>query len=319
MRESGTGERPRQTALGQESRLGMNAGSADNDLEQASADFGSVRPRLFGIAYRMLGSAAEAEDIVQDVWVRWQTYDRALVENPPAFLATMTTRLTINVLQSARSRHETYIGPWLPEPVDTSADPELGAERGEALQFAVLILLEKLTPTERAAYVLREAFDYSYRMIADVVQLSEPAVRQLVSRARKHLAAERRTPASAPEQRRLLSAFLTAAQSGDLSELESLFAADVVSYSDGNGVKLAARIPVAGRTRVAKFVSAFSSHFWKDVDLRWIETNGQASVVISRDGVAFTVVTVTASAEGIDQLLWMMNPAKIVGVSALSA
>ena len=297
----------------------MNARSADNDLEQAAADFGSVRPRLFGIAYRMLGSAAEAEDIVQDVWVRWQRYDRVLVENPPAFLATMTTRLSINVLQSARSRHETYIGPWLPEPVDTSADPELGAERGEALQFAVLILLEKLTPTERAAYVLREAFDYSYRMIADVVQLSEPAVRQLVSRARKHLAAERRTPASAPEQRRLLSAFLTAAQSGDLSELESLFAADVVSYSDGNGVKLAARIPVEGRTRVAKFVSAFSSHFWKDVDLRWIETNGQSSVVISRDGVAFTVVTVTASTEGIDQLLWMMNPAKIVGVSALSA
>ena len=297
----------------------MNAGSADKELEQVAADFGGVRPRLFGIAYRMLGSAAEAEDIVQDVWVRWQRYDRALVENPPAFLATMTTRLSINVLQSARSRHETYIGPWLPEPVDTSADPQLGAERGEALQFAVLILLEKLTPTERAAYVLREAFDYSYRMIADVVQLSEPAVRQLVSRARKHLAAERRTPASAPEQRRLLSAFLVAAQSGDLSELESLFAADVVSYSDGNGVKLAARIPVAGRTRVAKFVSAFSSHFWQDVDLRWIETNGQASVVISRDGEAFTVVTVTASAEGIDQLLWMMNPAKIVGVSALSA
>ena len=297
----------------------MNAGSADNELEQAAAEFGNVRPRLFGIAYRMLGSAAEAEDIVQDVWVRWQRYDRELVENPPAFLATMTTRLSINVLQSARSRHETYIGPWLPEPVDTSADPELGAERGEALQFAVLILLEKLTPTERAAYVLREAFDYSYRMIADVVQLSEPAVRQLVSRARKHLAAERRTPASAPEQRRLLSAFLVAAQSGDLSELESLFAADVVSYSDGNGVKLAARIPVAGRTRVAKFVSAFSSHFWKDVDLRWIETNGQASVVISRDGEAFTVVSVTASDEGIDQLLWMMNPAKIVGVSAVSA
>ena len=297
----------------------MNAGSADKELEQAAADFGGVRPRLFGIAYRMLGSAAEAEDIVQDVWVRWQRYDRALVENPPAFLATMTTRLSINVLQSARSRHETYIGPWLPEPVDTSADPQLGAERGEALQFAVLILLEKLTPTERAAYVLREAFDYSYRMIADVVQLSEPAVRQLVSRARKHLAAERRTPASAPEQRRLLSAFLAAAQSGDLSELEGLFAADVVSYSDGNGVKLAARIPVAGRSRVAKFVSAFSSHFWKDVDLRWIETNGQASVVISRDGEAFTVVSVTASAEGIDQLLWMMNPAKIVGVSATSA
>lgn len=297
----------------------MNADSAEHDLDGAAEVFGAVRPRLFGIAYRMLGSAAEAEDIVQDVWVRWQLCDRALVENPPAFLATMATRLSINVLQSARTRHEAYIGPWLPEPVDTSADPALGAERGEALQFAVLILLEKLTPTERAAYVLREAFDYSYRTIADVVQLSEPAVRQLVSRARKHLAAERRTPASAPEQRRLLSAFLTAAQSGDLRELESLFAADVVSYSDGNGVKLAARIPVAGRERVAKFVSAFSSHFWKDVDLRWIQTNGQSSVVISRDGVAFTVVSVSASDSGIDQLLWMMNPAKIVGVSALPA
>src|SRR6201991_3159225 len=124
--------------------------------------FAAVRPRLFGIAYRMLGSAAEAEDIVQDVWLRWQATDRSVVENPPAFLATTTTRMCINFAQSAQSRRETYIGSWLPEPVDTSSDPSLGAERGEALNLAVLILLENLPPTERAAYVLREAFDYSY-------------------------------------------------------------------------------------------------------------------------------------------------------------
>src|SRR5205814_6402981 len=131
------------------------------------AAFAPVRPRLFGIAYRMLGSAAEAEDIVQDVWLRWQSTNRAAVENPPAYLATTTTRLCINLVQSAHARRETYIGTWLPEPVDTSSDPRIGAERSEALKLAVLILLEKLSPTERAAYVLREAFDYPYCQIAD--------------------------------------------------------------------------------------------------------------------------------------------------------
>ena len=138
-------------------RLNAEAGAHDDGLPA----FAEVRPRLFGIAYRMLGSAAEAEDIVQDVWLRWQATDRHVVENPPAFLATTTTRMCINFSQSAQSRREIYVGPWLPEPVDTSSDPLLGAERGEALGFAVLLLLEKLSPTERAAYVLREAFDYS--------------------------------------------------------------------------------------------------------------------------------------------------------------
>ncbi len=158
-----------------------------DDLEAAVVVFTSVRPRLFGIAYRMLSSATEAEDLVQEVWLRWQTCDRAAVVNPGAFLATTTTRLAINALQSARVRRETYVGPWLPEPVDTSADPYLGAERGEALEFAALMLMEKLKPNERAAYVLREAFDYSYALIADILQSTEPAVRQLVSRARKHM------------------------------------------------------------------------------------------------------------------------------------
>lgn len=281
--------------------------------------FSAARPRLFGIAYRMLGSVSEAEDIVQESWLRWQGTDRSVVENPNAFLATITTRLAMNLAQSARARHETYIGPWLPDPVDTTANPALGAERGEALEYAVLILLEKLTPAERAAYVLREAFDYPYELIADIVQATEPATRKLVSRARKHLAAERRRPAPAAEHKKLLSAFLTAAQSGDVAVLEELFAADVVSYSDGGGVKLAARIPILGRERVAKFVAAFSSHFWTGVDLRWVEANGRPSVELSRDGVPFTVLAVTTSESGIDQLLWLMNPAKLRPMTSATA
>ena len=170
----------------------------------------------------MLGSAAEAEDIVQDVWLLWQSTNRSVVENPPAFLATITTRLCINLAQCAHSRRETYIGTWLSEPVDTSVDPGLGVERGEALRLAVLVLLEKLSPTERAAYILREAFDYAYRQIADILQMEEANTRQLVSRARKHIADDRRTPVRSGEQRRLLEAFVAAAQKGDMAALEGL-------------------------------------------------------------------------------------------------
>jgi RNA polymerase sigma-70 factor (TIGR02957 family) len=283
--------------------------------DDSLAEFLKVRPRLFGIAYRMLGSAAEAEDIVQDVWLRWQTTDRSVVLDPPAFLATTATRLAINLAQSARSRHETYVGPWLPEPVDTSTDPQLGAERGEALGFAVLLLLEKLSPTERAAYVLREAFDYPYRQIADILQLEEANTRQLVTRARQHITDGRRAPVSSTEQRRLLEAFIAAAQKADLAVLEGLFAADVVSYSDGGGVVRAARTPIAGRERVAKFITAFASHFWTGVTLTWIQTNGQSSVLISRDGAVVTVATIDASAEGIGQILWMMRPSKLTAIA----
>jgi RNA polymerase sigma-70 factor (ECF subfamily) len=287
-----------------------------DDLDDAVAVFSAVRRRLFGIAYRMLGTVSEAEDIVQDVWLRWQTYDRSTVRDPAAFLATATTRLSINVLQSAHNRRETYIGPWLPEPVNTSDDPALGAERGEALGFAMLLLLEKLSPTERAAYVLREAFDYPYEQIALIVQLKEPATRQLVSRARKKLATERRVPVVATEQRRLLAAFLQAAQSGDVTALEELFALDVVSYSDGNGAKLAARIPVNGRSRVAKFIAAFASHFWVGKTIDWVELNGQHAVTLTENGTVTTALSMTVGDDGIQQVLWMMNPAKLSRVTS---
>jgi RNA polymerase sigma factor (sigma-70 family) len=199
----------------------------DNGL----STFLSVRPRLFSIAYRMLGSAAEAEDIVQDVWVRWQTADRGLVRDAAAFLATTTTRLAINVMQSARARRETCVGPWLPEPVDTSADPGSGAERREALELGVLVLLKKLSPTERAAYILREAFDYPYRDIANALRLEEANARQVVTRARHHVANGRRMPESSTEGRRLLDAFIAAVRHGDVAGLEAFLASDVVSTS----------------------------------------------------------------------------------------
>jgi RNA polymerase sigma-70 factor (TIGR02957 family) len=278
--------------------------------------FAPVRPRLFGIAYRMLGSAAEAEDIVQDVWLRWQSINRSTVENPPAYLATTTTRLCINLSQSAHSRRETYIGTWLPEPVDTSSDPRIGAERGEALKLAVLLLLEKLSPTERAAYVLREAFDYPYRQIAEILQMEEANVRQLVSRARKHIEDGRRTSVSSNEQRRFLEAFIAAAQKGDMAALEGLFAEDVVSYSDGGGLVRAAGVPVTGRKHVATFIAAISKWCWKGVTLDWVETNGQAAVLVSRDGVPFAL-TLDASEQGIDQIMWILRPSKLAAISKL--
>jgi DNA-directed RNA polymerase specialized sigma24 family protein len=180
----------------------------------------------------MLGSAAEAEDVVQDVWLRWQTTDRSVVRDAAAFLATTATRLAINVMQSARARRETCVGPGQPEPVDTRSDPRLAAERGQALACGVRMLLEKLTPTERAAYILREAFDYAYRDIANVLRLAEANARQVVTRARQHIASAHTTAASSTEHERLLEAFIAAAQDGDVAILEDLFASVNVSASD---------------------------------------------------------------------------------------
>ena len=193
--------------------------------------FMSVRPRLLGIAYRILGSTAEAEDIAQDAWVRWQTVNPSLVRDAAAFLATTATRLAINALQSARSRRETHDGLTLSEPVDASADSGSGAERSEALKLGVLILLEKLSPTERAAFVLREAFDYAYRDIANVLGLEEANARQVVTRARQHVVNGRRRRANSTEQVRFLDSFIEAARRGYVSGFEGLLATDIVSTS----------------------------------------------------------------------------------------
>lgn len=282
------------------------------------AVFESVRPRLFGLAYRMLGSAAEAEDIVQDAWLRWQGTDRSAVVDPPAFLATTTTRLAITFAQSARSRRETYIGPWLPEPVDTSSDPRLGAERAEALEFAVLLLLEKLSPTERAAYVLREAFECSYDQIAHTIRSTEANARQLVTRARKHISDGRRRAVSSIEQKRLLSAFIVASQKGDLPALEKLFTSDVVSYADGGGALHVARLPVSGRDRVTNYFASVGAFMGNGVTIEWAETNGQASALVLRNGAVTALVTIEASEEGIFSVLLVMRPSKLAAISRLA-
>ena len=204
----------------------------DRELDRPDDDdptFAALRRKLFGIAYRVLGTSAEAEDIVQETWLRWQACDRNAVRNPAAFLGTTTTRLALNVVQSARSRRETYVGEWLPEQVDTDDDPSLGAERSEALELAVLQLLEKLQPRERAVYVLSEAFDYSYAQIAEMLHLTEANARQLASRARKSLGGERRRAVSAEEHRRLFETFLAAARAGDRARVEQLLASDVAT------------------------------------------------------------------------------------------
>jgi len=212
-----------------------------------AATFEAVRPRLFGIAYRTLESAADADDVVQDAWIRWQGTDRNRVRDAAAFLATTTKRLALNVAQSARVRRETSIGAWGAEPVDLQADPTLGAERREALELAMRMLMEKLSPSERAAYVLREAFDYPYRQIAGVLATSEANARQLVTRARLRLASEPRRKVGAAEQQRFIEAFVDAAQTGDLTTLEQLLAARTLGARLGSPTDAAGALLGDGR------------------------------------------------------------------------
>ena len=295
------------------SKAGVESGAG---IEAAIGVFNESRPRLFGIAYRMLGSVAEAEDIVQEAWVRWQGTDRTVVRNPAGFLTTVTTRLAINTAESARVRRERYVGPWLPEPVDTTADPSLGAERAEALDAAVLMLLERVAPDQRAAYVLREAFDYSYDEVADILGTSAANARQLVSRARKAVRSDRRNPVDPATHRALLEAFVAAAQSGDLERLEQVLSADVVSTTDGAGIApRAARRPVAGRDKVARFVAGWSD-WWAGTTLAWVETNGMPSVLVRRDEGPAALLSASTSDSGIDQLMWVMAPDKLTHVPA---
>ncbi|WP_329342784.1 RNA polymerase sigma-70 factor [Streptomyces sp. NBC_00663] len=289
----------------------MRAPDDADSLDQATSEFLTARPRLFGIAYRMLGSVVEAEDIVQEAWLRWQNTDHAEIQDPAAFLATVTSRLAINLAQSAPKRREAYVGPWLPEPVETSADPQVGAERAEAVDLAVLFLLEKLNPVERAAYVLREAFDYPYQRIAEMLETSDANARQLVSRARRHLAAERREPVSPAAHRRLLEVFLSAARTGELAVLEEVLTMDVVSYTDGGGMRGASRIPVIGRPHVSKFIVAFAPRFWPGTEERWVEANGRPAVLVTAGDKVLALVSAEVSERGIERLMWVLNPAKL--------
>lgn len=295
--------------------------NACEDVDVDADVFESVRPRLFGIAYRMLGEVGAAEDVLQDAWLRWDKTDRDAVVEPGAYLATVVTRLAIAELSSARSRREVYVGPWLPEPVDTSADPLLGAERAEALSLAVLLLLERLSPAERAAFVLHAAFDYPHARVAEVLETSEANARQLYARAKRHLDSERSRPVGPGERSRLLAAFAAAAQAGDLESLEGVLAADVVAISDGGGKVLAARKTVGGPERVAHFLLGVLEKFGQGADVAVVEVNGEPAFLGSRGGVPFVLWSLDAAADGIQRILIVLNPDKLSrfgGPTALS-
>jgi RNA polymerase sigma-70 factor (ECF subfamily) len=259
----------------------------------------------------MLGSMTEADDVVQDAWLRWQGADRRTIEQPAAWLTTVTTRLALDRLRRQRRDRERYVGPWLPEPVDTSTDPALGAERAEALSFAMLVLLERLTPTERAAYVLHEAFDYPYRRIAEVLETSEANARQWGSRARAHLERARTASVTDAQRERLLAAFIAAAQQGDLEALEAVLADDIVAVSDGGGVVQAARRPVAGRHNVARYLLGVLEKFAADLENVPALYNGELAFVSLRGEQPIAVWTLDIAADGIRGFYNVMNPAKL--------
>ncbi len=277
-----------------------------------------MRRRLFGIAYRILGVVAEAEDVVQECWLRWQGADRGTVQDPAAYLVTIATRLAINAADSARVRRESYLGVWLPEPVDTREDPYLGAAKGEALKLAALLLLEKLNGPERAAFVLREAFDYAYEDIAEILEVRPDHARQIVSRARKNLGGQRSFPVPQDAETRMLEALLKASRAGDLAALETMLAEDAVSLSDGGGKTPAARYPLLGRDRVGRMLAALGERFWSKLHVQPLMANGQVCAWIERDGRPFALLDLSGPPGAVRQLLWVMNPEKLAHLAAVT-
>jgi RNA polymerase sigma-70 factor (ECF subfamily) len=219
----------------------------------------ALRRHGFGVAYRMLGSVSEAEDVTQEALLRLTRHEGRPIDEPAAWMTTVVTRLSINVLTSARARREAYVGPWLPEPLveDPAPGPASRAELADSLSLALLVLLERLTPVERAAYLLREVFGYGYAEIADIIKHTEVNSRQLVTRARKHLEASRpRFDADETARDALLERFLAAAEEGDLEALEELLAKDAVLYADSGGKAMAPREPLFGAAIIARFMAA---------------------------------------------------------------
>lgn len=259
------------------------------DNAATGADFEEHRQRMFGIAYRMLGSAHEAEDVVQDAWLRWNGADREPIAHPGAWLAKVVTRLCLNRLTSARARREEYVGPWLPEPVltgDGTLGPLDSAERRDGVSMALLVLLERLTPKERAVYVLREAFGYGHREIAGLLDVTEANSRQLHRRAAERVDSPRpRFPPDPERWRGLVETFVSAARDGDLARLESLLATDVRYVSDGGGVVGAARRPILGRGNVARFLVGALRKFVGEEAVAFAEVNGAPALVFGEVAV----------------------------------
>ncbi|WP_030946767.1 RNA polymerase sigma-70 factor [Streptomyces sp. NRRL S-646] len=285
-------------------------------MSSAIADeFETHRPRLFGLAYRLLGSADEAEDTVQDAYLRFSGADRTGIEYPGAWLAKVVTNLCLTRLTSARARREHYVGTWLPEPVITS-DGTLGplesAEQRDAVSMAMLILLERLSPTERAVYVLREAFGYGHREIAGVLDLSEANCRQLYRRAVQRVGEDRSRFEPAPQrQEELVASFLTAARDGDLAGLEKLLTADVVWSSDGGGKVSAARRPVEGLDKVARLAVGGAERFAAGLDFTAAEVNGETGLAAWAGDALVGMVAFEVRDGLISHVRVVLNPDKL--------
>ena len=282
-----------------------------------ASSFESYRPLMFSIAYRMLGSATEAEDIVQEAYLRYQAVAPGAIQSPKAFLSTVVTRLCLNQLQSARVQRETYIGPWLPEPIftetDERANPRHQAEMHDSISFAFLVLLEELTPLERAVFLLREVFDYEYDEIAVILDKEPAACRQVFSRAKKHVTDARPRFTPAPEaHRQLLSQFLQATSAGDLDGLTALLAADVVMWADGGGkARGAALHPLHGPQAVAQFLAGTRRFMQEGSQAELAAINGELAIILRASGKAYVVLSITAGEGAVREIRVVGNPDKL--------
>jgi len=268
---------------------------------------------MFAVAYRILGTVADAEDAVQDAWLRWSAAPRDDVTEPRAYLARTVTNLALNRLRAAQARREAYVGPWLPEPLLTAPDVADDVELADSVSMAMLLVLETLSPTERAVFVLREVFDVGYDEIAEAVDKSPAAVRQIAHRARAHVAARRpREIVSAAETRDALAAFQRATETGDLQRLLDLLAPDVVFLGDGGGVKQAVLAPVTGADKVARLLATGLSRLGQlDAALEPAQVNGYPALVLRMDGALDTVLAVRIDDGLITGLYAVRNPAKL--------
>lgn len=291
-------------------------------VEPGLDEFLKWRPLLLSIAYRMLGSLADAEDILQDAFIRWQQASSGEIRSPKAFLVTVVTRLCINHLQSARVQREQYVGEWLPEPMVTSAgsDPSLPPQMDESLSLAFLLLLERLTPVERAVFLLREVFDYEYSEIAKIAGQSEVNCRQIFRRARLHIKNIRpRFDASPIAKEKLLRQFIDASSRGDIEGLLQLFSSDIVVHTDGGGKASALMNPVYGRERSARLMAGATRKFRpEDAVLHLMQVNGQPGFVVSLNGKVKTVITMDIIAGQICGIYILRNPEKLRHIALLA-
>jgi RNA polymerase sigma-70 factor, ECF subfamily len=278
--------------------------------------FQQLRPMLFGIAYRMLGSAADAEDMLQEAFLRYQAVEG--VENAGAFLRTVVTRLCLDQLKSARAQRESYIGQWLPEPIPSerlATDPDQAVEQTESVSLAFLLLLESLSPEERAVFLLREVFEYEYAEIAHTLNKSEAACRQHLSRARKHIEAHRTPPANtAPpaQHRHILMQFVQAMSEGDVPALMALMTDSVTAISDGGGKVRAAPHPLLGRALVGKFMAGLRKFVQPDDQFGIQSVNGRDALVIrAADGSATTVLALHVVDGLVQDIYAIVNPDKL--------